>query len=95
MKRIVPKGCIIHGIDLDGKGGANVGFRCDDDLGQKWYPAKGGGGRNYPSVQLRKVSSVRHGDMTASGACRVGFTLIPRHVICRRSGPEIVCETKK
>jgi len=94
-KAIIPKGCLVHSIHLDGKGKADVGYRCGDEGGGKVYSQPGGGVGNYPHRLLRGITHVRFGDMTASGQARLGFTLIPRSVTCRREGREIVCETRK
>lgn len=95
MKRIVPKGCIVHRIDLDGKGGADIGYRCGDEGGDKMFPRPGGGAGTYRARRLRGVRSVSGGGLHVSGKVRVGMTLLPYHMVCRRDGHEIVCEAKK
>jgi len=91
MARLAPKGCIVHAIELDGRGRAEVRFRCGGEGGERTYPNKSGGFSNYPSKTV-KASSVRFRGMTVTGPARMGFVLSPASAVCHKSGREISCK---
>lgn len=93
MSSLVPKGCIVHSIRLDGRGSADVGYRCADDRGQHSYAQPGGGTGNYPHKRV-KASSVSFRGVTVSGDARLGFVLSPASAVCSKSGREISCRLK-
>ncbi len=95
MARLAPKGCIVHSIKLDGRGNADVGFRCKREgfieSGQYTYPAPGGGQGNYPHKRV-KARSVRFRGVTVEGDARLGFVLSPASAVCHKRGTEIDCK---
>lgn len=95
MARLAPKGCIVHRIELDGRGNADVGFRCKRDgfveSGQYSYDKGGGTTGNYPSKRV-KARSVRFRGMTVSGPAHLGFVLMPASAVCHKRGSEISCK---
>jgi hypothetical protein len=95
MARLVPKHCIVHSIELDGKGRAEIRYRCVRDgqmeRGQHTYEKPGGVTGNYPSRTV-KASSVSFRGMTVSGPARMGFVLSPASAVCHKQGREIRCK---
>lgn len=95
MAGLVPKGCIVHSIRLDGRGNADVGYRCTRDglveSGQYSYVQPGGGTGNYPHKRV-KATSVSFRGVTVSGDARLGFVLSPASAVCRKNGREITCK---
>lgn len=95
MARLVPKHCVVHSIELDGRGRAHVRFRCVRngmmETGQHSYPSPGGGVGNYPS-KVVKARSVSFRGMTVSGEARLGFVLSPASAVCHKNGREISCK---
>lgn len=95
MALLAPKGCIVHSIRLDGRGGADVGFRCKREgfveSGQYSYPSPGGGTSNYPHKRV-KARSVRFRGVTVEGDARLGFVLSPASAVCHKRGSEIDCK---
>jgi hypothetical protein len=95
VARLAPKGCIVHRIELDGRGGADVGFRCTRDgfveTGQYTYHKGGGATGNYPSKKV-KARSVRFRGVTVSGEASLGFVLSPASAVCHKRGTEIDCK---
>lgn len=94
-RSLVPRRCIVHAIELDGAGRAEVRYRCEREgymeTGQYWYPTKGGGKSNYPS-KIVKARSVRFRGMTVTGQARVDFVLSPASAVCKKDGREISCK---
>jgi len=96
-RALVPRGCNVAWIELDGTAGGNalVGFRCVREgfveTGQYSYPRKGGGWGNYPQ-KVVKARSVSFRGMTVTGQARVGFVLSPASAVCHKDGREIRCK---
>ena len=86
MARLIPKGCVVHAINLD-RGGAEVRFRCADDRGQKEYRDSDGSISNYPSRRVRGVRTVRLGSASISGNASVHAFMN-----CARAGTVISCK---
>jgi hypothetical protein len=80
---------------LDGRGNADVGFRCKREgfieTGQYSYPSPGGGTGNYPRKRV-KARSVRFRGVTVSGEANLNFVLIPASAVCHKRGTEIDCK---
>lgn len=93
-KSIVPKGCTVHRIELDGRGGADVGYRCGDEGGDKMFPTPGGGRGTYRSVRLKGIREVSHRGIHISGDARMGFVVSPAAATCTRSGTLLTCKLK-
>jgi len=96
MRRLVPKNCIVHRIELDGNGHAEVGFRCERDgymeTGQYSYPSPSGGTSNYPAIRI-KANGVSFRGMNISGKARIGFVLSPASAVCSKPDRgEITCK---
>jgi hypothetical protein len=93
-RSLVPKHCVVHAIELDGRGNAEVRFRCVRDgmmeTGQHNYPTRTGVS-NYPSKRV-KARSVSFRGMNVSGNARLGFVLSPAQAVCSKNGSEISCK---
>ena len=91
MARLAPKGCIVHAIELDGRGRAEVRFRCGGEGGERTYPNKSGGFSNYPSKTV-KADTVGFRGIVVKGQARMGFVLSPASAVCHKRGREIHCK---
>lgn len=91
---LVPRGCFVSSIELDGRGRAEVRYRCADDRGQHEYRSRDRAGNetigNYPH-KIVKATSVSFRGVHVHGAARLGFVLSPAHAVCSKSGREISC----
>lgn len=95
MARIAPKNCIVTRVELDGKGNAEIGYRCERDgymeTGQHSYTSPSGGTANYPSKRV-KARTVAFRGMYVSGPARVDFVMSPASAVCHKNGSEIRCK---
>lgn len=93
-KRLVPKHCVVHSIELLGGGRAAVRYRCVRDglveSGQHSYSTPSGVS-NYPSKTV-KADSVSFRGVTVSGRARMGFVLSPDNAECHKDGRTIRCK---
>ena len=87
-KNITPKHCHVAGIELDGKGNAELRLSCprnpSDFLSQP----------EYHSRNLRGIRSVHLNEGTVSGAAKMGFVVSPDWVTCARDGIALRCKRR-
>jgi len=89
-KRLAPRDCIVHSIELLSGGKAEVRYRCSDDRGQKTY-RYGNVTSNYPHKIVR-ARSVSFRGVTISGpGARMGFVVSPAGAVCHKERGEIRC----
>lgn len=94
MKRVAPKGCIVHRITLN-RTGAEVGYRCGDEGAGKWFTYPGGVTSNYRFKQIKGVRTIAYRGAYVSGTgASIGFVLSPASAVCHRDGMEIRCRLK-
>lgn len=91
-RAVVPKNCMIHSLEMQGRNGVEVRYRCKRggsslyETGSEWYPDGKGGGSNYPHKLLRGIRSIRlPGGISVRGSV-AGF------MKCTRSGSELSCK---
>lgn len=75
---LIPKGCHVRNITLDGRGKAEVRFGCASS-------------NQYESRHV-KAREVNFRGSYVSGAARVDFVLSPASAVCNKSGSRITCK---
>lgn len=82
MVSLVPKGCHVRYVALDGRGSAEVRVSCDQGIGTPE--------RRY-SRKVRATVLYFRGSYV-SGTARVDFVLSPAAAVCSKSGSRITCK---
>lgn len=105
---VLPKGCYVYHIDLDGRGSAELSLNCRDDsaiprapLYKGLVPRQAAGPdygvfSTYPKFKLKAVEDVVLADTLTSiaGKAEIHFQKYPTATTCERIGRGLVCGTK-
>jgi hypothetical protein len=93
-KRAVPKGCVVHSIEIRAKG-AEVRHRCHGETGGGEYRYKDENGNevigNYPVRFIRGVDTVRIGSVSVGG--KPGTT-VHGFMDCHKDRRALLCKAK-